>query len=615
LPGVSAVFDGRGKIKEMESTIKDSLDQLQHDNHYLTGIPLQTDHIFLGFNRHHNYPVKVFGDDHLFFCADGFIYGKSRDEVESDIRRIYSNVLNSSDKYNNDKYREYLEDYMLSTEGEYAVFVFDSQKKEMLIFNDPLGRLPLYYLENEGFFVVSREPGFIINLTGEKGFDKRALFEYLLFGYPLECRTIFRDVRRLPGGSMLRVKVDNRPQIEKLSLFDFEEKTSESVTTADHADRIAEYLFLACRDRANPDGKNILALSGGLDSRAVAGGLKKSKVPFSAVTFLDYYGTMSPDIKYAGEIARELEVEWQLYTLKRATGRDCLELLERLSGTNYLGISYSVPLIKEMIRNQGADFTLFTGDGGDRILRDTRPVGNIRSTEELAAYIIDNNRMIDIDIVSEITEMGKEEFISRLAEILDGYTEQDQHMKYLRFIFTERCPGWHFQGEERNRSYVRVVAPFYSIKLFRYSMSLPDDLKKNFKLYSKVMKRISPRLASINNAEWNFPVTSWKLPIYSLLRRIYFTLPGKLKKMVELRRRRGRMMSAYGEKSNFMTCLKEQLQNCSGISDYLSLGGIESNIGSIDKLGLDHLFTLVSVIEKHYNGTSSLNNYNDIDLL
>ncbi len=611
MPGLSAVFDKSGNLAGREDRLDAALGGLAHGPDYSVEIPLKEDHLHLCFSRHGGYPVRTIRKSGVLILVDGFIYQKTGRELEERLEKISGCFCEAGPDL-----MKRVEDFMLSTEGEYAVLLFDENAGRVLVFTDPLCRLPLYYCREGDLFSLSREPGFLLKLFGKREFDRRSLFEYLLFGYPLEQRTVFEGIRRLPGGAAVTVDCKNGGhRVEKMNIFDFEKKTEEGAGTGRHAERICGYLREACSQRADPDRRNVLALSGGLDSRAVAGCLKKNGTPFSAVTFCDYYGIVSPDVKYAGRIAQALNIDWKLYEVNRARGKECLELLSRLCGTNYLGLSFSVPLIRKIVADGGRDMVLFTGDGGDRVLRDIRPVGKIADTESLAHYIIERNSMIDIETVSRLTGEEKDGFVDRLTEYLEGYPESDPAMKYVRFIFTERCPGWHFQGEERNRSYLRPAAPFYSIKLFRYSMSLPGGLKKDFRLYREVLKRISPVLAGIKNPEWGFPITSARLPLYCLARRAYFSLPSGAGKMVERRMKRGRMACPYQDDSNFMRCLKEQMEKCGALSEYLSTDAIRASVGSMDKLGLDHLFTLTSVIEKIRCGRSSLKSYNDKELI
>jgi asparagine synthase (glutamine-hydrolysing) len=380
-------------------------------------------------------------------------------------------------------------------------------------------------------------------------------------------------------------------------------------------DNLAELLIEGTRSRIDSVDKNVIALSGGLDSRTVAACLNKLKAPFYGATFLDYFGIVRPDIQYAEIIAQNLDIVWKFFRAKRATGKEVLELLRVKDGLNFLGLSFSVPLIKSMIDFYGSGITFFTGDGGDRVLRDIRPVGNIHNVEHLLSYIITNNRMIPIDIVSAITGMNKADFISRMKNYLMEYDEENMKMKYLQFIFSERCPSWYFQGEDRNRAYLHPVTPFYDIKFFKYSMNLPDSIKHNFKLYRKVMVKISPEVAAVNNAEWGFPITSRKLGLYCAARRIYFAMPTQIRNFVQLRHKFSRKISPYYEGSTVMKCFRRQLETCSSISDYLCPGKIENNIGKIDKAGFEHLFTLTSLIEDIKGGKSSIEEYSGSDML
>jgi len=611
MPGVNVVLDRAGRLREREAALRSSLSRLAFDRTYSSSIPHFDDHFALGFSRHAQYPVLVFQEGGRLICVDGFIYSKTEDEIETDLRAI--GLLAFTD---GDGCTEAIRRFMLSTDGEYAVFIYDIGKGELLVFNDPLCRLPLYYADRGGELVVSRTPGFIHTVTGDNAFDEDSIFEYLLFGYPLQGRTLFRDVFRLTGGSVLRGRMrDGGFSVKRLKVIDYEERHEEDPGVQSHAEAISQMLHEAVRRRASPVVNNLLALSGGLDSRTVAGCLTALEIPFTAVTFHDYYGIVSPDVEYARMMAGALGVDWELHAMKRATGSDCLEMLDRLCGMNYLGVSFSVPLIRELMEEHGDDITLFTGDGGDRVLRDTRPVGTVRDIGDLARYVVQHNSVIPVDVVSRITGTPKEEFMSRLEGILESYPERDMKMKYHRFIFCERCPGWHFQGEERNRAYVRPVTPFYSIELFRYAMALPDGMKTNFRLYREVLGAVSPLLASISNPEWGFPITSRRLPLYSMARRAYFTMPGGLKRRIIGRLKRGKMRCPYDCESNFMRCLAEQIEGCPAIADHLSPAAVRSSAPGLDKLGLDHLFTLTSVIERLSLGRSSIARFAGQELL
>jgi asparagine synthase (glutamine-hydrolysing) len=320
-------------------------------------------------------------------------------------------------------------------------------------------------------------------------------------------------------------------------------------------------------------------------------------------------------LEFAKQIASKLGIDQIVIHLPRASGQDALDILGIKCGTNYLGVSFAIPLINKMKEAYGKKITMVMGDGGDRILRDTTPVKRISSLDGLTEYTLKNNSILSPRIIASITRGDERELISRLRDRLASFEEKKMDLKYVHYIFYERCRKWHFQGEDRNRAIVRHVAPFYASPLFEYSMSLPDRFKKNFRLYREVLTRLSPTVADIPNSEWNFPITSKKLGIYSLARSLYFHLPERLKSIAQRRHHYPKKASVYPADSSTRKCFDSQLKNCPAIGEYLSMDGIRKNLEVMEKMGFDHLFTLVSLMEMVQSGSSSIEQYRESKLI
>jgi asparagine synthase (glutamine-hydrolysing) len=606
MPGTFIVFDAQGRIGREREKLDGAVEQLLHDERYSRRILLATDNLYFGYTYHDKYETHAFRHEERIICIDGQIYGKSREEMERELSDLTGASASSED----------ICKWILGTDGEFAVCVVRKDTGEIQVWNDYLARMPLYYSCTDGMLILSREISFISAVTGNWRFNRDAVPEYLLYGYPLGNKTLFENIHHLEAASLLRGgRPHKEPVIERLHSYNFDEKSHGTEDIRQHAGNLVDLFQEACRTRIDSVDRNVIALSGGLDSRSVAISLSNLKAPFSAVTFLDYFGSFSADIEYAKQIAQTLGIEQELVRLERAKGRDVLELLRIKGGMNYLGVSFAIPLIRRIREIHGDSITLFTGDGGDRVFRDTRPVGSIRNLHSLASYIIAHNQMIPLDVVSAITGTDRRKLIAGLEERLSGYPERDMKMKYLHFVFYERCPNWHFQGEDRNRSYVRPVTPFYSTPLFDYSMRLPDQYKADFRLYREILVRLSPQIAAINNSEWRFPITSKKLGLYSYGRRMYFTMPTKIRRIVQLRHWYRKKLNIYDDDSNIMKCFTAQLQKCEAISDYLSVTATEKNLQRIYKMGFDHLFTLTSLIEQVHGGAGALAEYLESDIM
>ena len=81
--------------------------------------------------------------------------------------------------------------------------------------------------------------------------------------------------------------------------------------------QLVELLTEACRRwGSHPDtSTNVLSLSGGLDSRAVAVGMTRAQVPFVTATFLDHRGNASTDLRIAKQLAALLGVPSVVFEL------------------------------------------------------------------------------------------------------------------------------------------------------------------------------------------------------------------------------------------------------------------------------------------------------------
>ena len=160
---------------------------MQHD------ISLINEHLIIGYTFHEKYPVAIFSDDECIYYIDGQIFGKNIETIKSELSILAKTT------FSNPKTSERIAQWISDTDGEYAVLIFNKKKNEVLVFNDYLSRLPLYYYNDDdnNNLIVSRNPWFILNITGKKNFDRETISQYLTFGYPFGAKTIFLDIRVL----------------------------------------------------------------------------------------------------------------------------------------------------------------------------------------------------------------------------------------------------------------------------------------------------------------------------------------------------------------------------------------------------------------------------------
>ena len=185
-----------------------------------------------------------------------------------------------------------LADAWLADEGDhtaqdgYHVGVAYAPERGLAAGVDPLGLFPLYHATpTDGVTLVATTPqALLAHPLVPWHVDRLGLAGVLLAHGLLDDRPLLAAARRLPMGHRLRT----RPHagLREQRIFDFVGSPPPAGETfAEARDRIAELLLATLRRHRPPGDDSLLMLSGGLDSRLVAGCLADLGIPTRAVTF------------------------------------------------------------------------------------------------------------------------------------------------------------------------------------------------------------------------------------------------------------------------------------------------------------------------------------------
>ena len=605
MPGISFVYDIEGNLKLIGTRILSSLESLVHSEQYQQEVLFHDDFCFLGCTRYEKYPFAAFENDRYRFFLEGKIYNKDNSAFNRELDELAEAIFRKEKNF-----CTLLADWLLDTDGDFLVTLLQKSSNDFAIFNDALGRLPLYCFRAEKRLIVSREIRFMARLVPDRKYDRYAIAQYLLFGYPLGKRTLFRDAQSLQPGTLIYSDSEKKKiRLETVHRFSFDQKKYKNINPGEITDHLYDLYLEACKNRADPSGKNVVALSGGLDSRAVSAALSGLNIPFSAATFLDYSRTAEPDVRIAREVANILHTDWKLFPLGPPRGADLLELLRIKNGLNPLRMSFGIPFFRKVKETFGSEIIYFTGDGGDKVLPDLRPRVKISDPDKLAKYVADKNQVIPLEKVAAFTGLEQQQIMAELKSHLMSYPEQSLKNKYVHFLVFERGFKWLYEGEDRNRFYFWSVTPFYSAPFFNCAINCPDRLKLRYRIYRQLLIKLSAGAAAIDAANWKLPISSPKVELLLFARdHIYFRLPLGWQRIVRNRFRKTEALDAPVKKS--LECLQEQLRNCRVVSEYLSIGD-PTETGNLGWDGFDNLFTIACLIEETECGKSSLEKYRE----
>jgi hypothetical protein len=298
----------------------------------------------------------------------------------------------------------------------------------------------------------------------------------------------------------------------------------------EHAGELVETFVRGVQKGNGTAGSQIvLSLSGGRDSRAVAAAMARTDSKWIATTRLDADRRNSTDVEIARRIAATLGVPWHLIELGAAAADDARRLVWLKDGLNYAGVAFLLRYLEQVLGQWGRAATYVTGDGGDKVIPDLRPIWSIRGARGLLKAIPREHALLPAGDAERIMGLEAGTMESELGDLLRGYPEDDPVQKAVHFKIYERCRKWLFEGEDRNRYFMWQFSPFYSLPVFRLAMQIPDTVKEHGALYIEFQKQLNPALAHIPDANIGLPMDSIWLPVTLRVLRIGRRLPARLK--------------------------------------------------------------------------------------
>jgi asparagine synthase (glutamine-hydrolysing) len=626
MPGISVVKSDSirnisGTDEVYETMISYALDSVLHDDRYTKQILLRAETFLVACTKYPEYPTIIYQNEDFWVCIEGKIYGKNDTQVKREVNELLKEIVVTG-KYNKNKH-DSLVNWLLTTDGEFIIYAMIKKSKDFIIINDSLGRLPLYYYVGDSTFVLSRELRIIKYLIWDCGtdmnannshiFDRMAIAQFLIFGFALERRTLLNGIYRFQPGTLFLVhdipnKVDI--QIENLFTFNFEQKKYAHETIKENTCRLISLFSEACKNRADPNGNNIISLSGGFDSRTVAECFHKNRIPCRAITYREpgwkpLLGNRS-EAEIARDISGALGIKWRDYGTFPTRAKDILTLLKFKLGSVHLGYSFMFPILERLTEEYTSNAVFFTGYGGDKILVDLLPLRSNNNLEELAYNLILREGFLSLSDVSMLVQISEQEIIDELKRILSSYPEKKLDQKYVHFVLYGGSLKAIFEAEDIDRLHFWSTTPFFSVPFYDYSMNCSDKNKAYRKLYNGLMLAFSPSAAMIDNSDYGCSILSYKFRvIVPFLKTLTFRHP-ILKHIAAqiVKHKNGQVLDG-----KMLECIKNQMKNCEHILKYLSPAKLDKMSSDPAQYGLHtvyHLFTIFSLIEKVYSSRSSI---------
>ncbi|MBZ0282930.1 MAG: hypothetical protein K8L97_19475 [Anaerolineae bacterium] len=601
MPGISLVFNLAGELRK--SAIVQSLGETLYFPSNFQETLHDSPSCFVGCVRYEDYPVTTFENDSFQIILEGRIYDKPLEQVQSELYELAHLIFGSNP-------RDRLVNWLFHTDGEFVIVIYDKRSNRIALFNDILGRLQLYFHQTQNEILISRDIRFLANLLPLRQFDRMALAQYLLLGFPFGRRTLFENVDLLPPASFILAS-PHKFQHEQIYSFNFDHKENRTKTIHQNAEAMVSIFYEATRNRTNPQHTNVLSLSGGRDSRSIGAALHNLNLPFITASFLDYYRVAKSDVELAEQTAKLFNAEWRVSELGPTTGEETFKLLKIKGGLCGLRLCDILVFFEAIKQYSDQPIYYFTGDGGGKI-SDQRAARHLTDTHDLVQFVTSRHQRASLDTASALTGVPKREIVDELYECFEAYPEKDTNQKHVHYLIYERAPKFAFESEDRNRCYFWSMAPFYSIHFFNYVMHCPDDQKANYALYSEFMSRLSPSAAALTEQNVGLPITSKRYRLKHGVKRMLMGAVSRSPRLVRYAKNVIGRTNPYAPDHLIIQCIMDQLRNSPSVSNYLSAPAVHnmlSNLQQYSKEEFQLLLTITSAIESFEEPHTTLEQY------
>lgn len=433
-------------------------------------------------------------------------------------------------------YEEYGENFINYIEGEFAIAIWDSIRKKLLIYRDRFGVKPIYYLsDSKTFYFSSDFTSLAAEFLSNKKIDIEALNQFINFRYVPAPATLFQDIRKIPGGHY--IKVENR-SIKLLKYYSLVYKTKK-INEDDAIRQVRKKTIEAIESRLMSDVPLGVFLSGGVDSSIIVSvmhdlGLRNIKT--YSIGFKDEKNEISNEFEFSDAVAKQFNTDHKKIVMSEEDFYDSFDEWIEVMGEP-IGVPSSIPLfwlsriaskeVKVILHGQGADENF----GGYEWYQTMQKVFNYKEvpTQFLTYYAgiqeLEKNRLLTTNFKRVNVSLKK------VTEIFQSYKnlgQQDNLSAMCYIIFHLGLPEVGLKEVDAVTMNFGLEArvPYLNYDLVELACTLPEDLKiksNNEKYILKEAFKNSLPEAIINRKKLGFPVpiaTWYKAKLGTMIRDI-----------------------------------------------------------------------------------------------
>lgn len=400
--------------------------------------------------------------------------------------------------------------------GEYLIVVWDSQDERLTVLNDRLGLKRLnYWYGHQAFAFASEVKSLAVIPEVSRATDEQALSELLIFGHLQDDRTLLRDVKLMWPACHLTWQ-HGKLSMESYWRFSFRQGPALN-DLGRTVDEYAYHVRNAVKRRMNGNERCGLFLSGGYDSRVLAGFIRRVSPSGVISTYTTGHGH-DHDSRYAGQIAKAIGSEHHSVEVPRTYLQDFICDYAWILDGAVTGDGCHRGVLNPFTEEE--DMPFFNGFLGD-VLSGGKPLDDLRHVtdfkELVSAGMERYGQGFDRAVIERILENRVYNGIAGLAQAAFAQTVRDADVDFpadrvvcAELMQRERMGNPRIQVEYSNAS-CQMTAPFTDRYFIDFALRLPVNFRLERRAYVQMICREFPKLGQVPKSGDGLPLTPSRL--------------------------------------------------------------------------------------------------------
>jgi asparagine synthase (glutamine-hydrolysing) len=209
--------------------------------------------------------------------------------------------------------------------GMFAIALWDKHKQKLFLARDRLGKKPLYYYYDQKHFIFGSEVKSILEIDSvPKGINHDAIYDYFVYQYVPEPKSIFKNIYKLKPGHYLTI---NKNGVNVKQYWDVSFKAQSMSTEEEISEGLLDIVNICTRQRMISDVPLGAFLSGGVDSSGIVALMAKNSTKPVVTCSIGFDSKKYNEIQYAKKVANQYNTIHHELTVKE----NILDSLEHIA--------------------------------------------------------------------------------------------------------------------------------------------------------------------------------------------------------------------------------------------------------------------------------------------